>query len=56
MNTFFADNVKSRRLLADGTYVPLESSKPRVRAQAKFHKDAIDVVHLAERRGCNSGR
>jgi len=48
LNTFFADNVKARRLLADGSYVPLESSEPRVRAQARFHKDAVDVVHLAE--------
>jgi polyphosphate kinase len=48
LNTFFADNVKARRLLSDGTYVPVESSGPRVRAQAKFHKDAVDAVHLAE--------
>ncbi len=48
LNTFFADNVKSRRLLSDGTYVPVECHGPRVRAQAKFHKDAIDVTHLVE--------
>jgi polyphosphate kinase len=48
LNTFFADNVKARRLLSDGAYVPVESNGPRVRAQARFHKDAIDVVHLAE--------
>ncbi|MGA2253860.1 MAG: polyphosphate kinase, partial [Thermoguttaceae bacterium] len=48
LNTFFADNVKARRLLPDGTYAPLESSGPRVRAQAKFYKDVVDVVHLAE--------
>ena len=48
LNTCFADNVKARRLLTDGTYVPVTSSGPRVRAQAKFHKDAVDAVHLAE--------
>ena len=47
LNTCFADNVKARRLLTDGTYVPVESIGPRVRAQAKFHKDAVDAVHLA---------
>ena len=48
LNTFFADNVKSRRLLSDGTYEPVECSGPRVRAQARFHKDAVDAVQLAE--------
>jgi len=48
LNTFFADNVKARRLLPDGSYVPLEPGEPQVRAQARFHKDAVDVVHLAE--------
>ena len=48
LNTFFADNVKARRLLPDGAYAPLEPSEPHVRAQAKFHKDAVDIVHLAD--------
>jgi len=48
LNTYFADNVKARQLLANGTYVPVECNGPRVRAQAKFHKDAVDAVHLAE--------
>jgi len=48
LNTCFSDNVKARRLLTDGTYVAVESSGPRVRAQSKFHKDAVDAVHLAE--------
>ena len=34
--------------MSDGTYVPVERDGPRVRAQAKFHKDAVDAVHLAE--------
>jgi polyphosphate kinase len=48
LNTYFADNVKARRLLSDGTYALVERDGPRVRAQAKFHKDAVDAVHLAE--------
>jgi polyphosphate kinase len=48
MNTYFADNVKARRLTADGVYVPVECQGPRVRAQAKFHKDAMDAMHLAQ--------
>jgi polyphosphate kinase len=48
LNTYFADNVKARRLLSNGTYVSVERDGPRVRAQAKFHKDAVDAVHLAE--------
>ncbi len=48
LNTFFADNVKARLLLPDGTYVPVPCSGPHVRAQATFHKDAVEIVHLAE--------
>jgi polyphosphate kinase len=48
LNTFFADNVKARRLLTDGAYVPVQRSGPRIRAQARFHKDAVDAVQLAE--------
>jgi len=51
LNTYFADNVKARRLLSDGTYALVERAGPRVRAQAKFHKDAVDAVHLAEQTG-----
>lgn len=48
LNTFFSDNVKARRLLSDGIYAAVERDGPRVRAQAKFHKDAVDAVQLAE--------
>jgi len=48
LSTIFADNVKARRLLSDGSYVPFEREGPRVRAQAKFHKDAVDAVQLAQ--------
>jgi polyphosphate kinase len=48
LNTIFADNVKARRLLGDGTYAAVQRDGPRIRAQAKFHKDAVDAVQLAE--------
>jgi hypothetical protein len=48
LNTYFADNVKARRLTRDGTYEPVVRDGPRIRAQAKFHKDAMDVAHLVE--------
>ena len=48
LNTFFADNVKARRLLADGTYQAVEPSRPRVRSQAVFYQNATDAVHLAQ--------
>jgi polyphosphate kinase len=48
LNTCFADNVKARRLLPDGTYQPVERQGPRVRAQAVFHQNAVDAVHLAQ--------
>ena len=48
LNTFFADNVKARRLLSNGTYEPVPRGKPRIRAQAKFYKDAVDTVGLAQ--------
>ncbi len=48
LNTYFADNVKARRLLTDGTYEAVPAGGPRVRAQAKFHKDTVDAVRLAE--------
>ena len=48
LGTYFADNVKARRLLRDGTYEPAPRDGPRVRAQAKFYKDSVDTVHLAQ--------
>jgi polyphosphate kinase len=48
LNTYFADNVKARQLLSDGTYAPVDRAGPRIRAQAKFHKDAVDAVQLAQ--------
>ncbi|MGD0899833.1 MAG: polyphosphate kinase 1 [Thermoguttaceae bacterium] len=48
LNTCFADNVKSRRLASDGSYEPVPREGPRVRAQAKFYKEAVDAVHRAQ--------
>jgi polyphosphate kinase len=48
LNTYFADNVKARRLASDGSYASVGREGQRVRAQAKFHKDAADAAHLAE--------
>ncbi|MGO8691561.1 MAG: polyphosphate kinase 1 [Thermoguttaceae bacterium] len=48
LHTCFADNVKARRLLPDGTYQPVDRQGPRVRAQAIFHQSALDAVHLAQ--------
>ncbi|MGA2034015.1 MAG: RNA degradosome polyphosphate kinase, partial [Thermoguttaceae bacterium] len=49
LHTYFADNVKSRWLRSDGTYEPLQREGPRVRAQEKFYKDALDAIRLAQR-------
>ena len=44
LETCFADNVKARRLLPDGTYVPVERPGPRVRAQEAFHRQALEAT------------
>lgn len=48
LSTLFADNVKARRLLPDGTYVPVARKGKRIRAQEKFHQDAVEAVRTAE--------
>ena len=49
LKVLFADNVKARRLLPDGTYQPVPAKGKRVRAQEKFYQDAREAVRLAER-------
>lgn len=44
----FADNVKARRLLPDGTYEPVPREGPRVRAQEKLHNAAVEAAQPAE--------
>ena len=45
--TCIADNVKARRLLADGTYVAVERHGEPVRAQETFHREALAAVQAA---------
>jgi polyphosphate kinase len=49
LNTYFADNIKARRLRADGVYERVPQKGPRVRAQEKFYKEAVDAARAAER-------
>jgi polyphosphate kinase len=48
LDTSFADNVKARRLLPDGSYQPVACKGKRIRAQQQFHQDAVDAVRTAE--------
>jgi polyphosphate kinase len=48
LNVYFADNVKARRLLPTGKYEPYRNDGPPMQAQAKFYKDALDLVRVAE--------
>ena len=48
LQTCFADNVKARRLLPDGTYEAVEQDGPRVRARRSSIKNAVEAVHLAQ--------
>jgi polyphosphate kinase len=41
LKTFFADNVKARQLLGDGTYKPVSRRGRKIRAQEKFYQDAV---------------
>jgi polyphosphate kinase len=47
LRTYFADNVKARELLPDGTYRPVERSSPEVRAQEHFYREAAEMVQAA---------
>ena len=47
LQTCFADNVKARRLLPDGTYQRAKSKGPAVRAQETFYKEAVEAVRSA---------
>jgi polyphosphate kinase len=47
METFFADNVKARRLLPDGSYERVAKKSPKIRAQQKFYQDAVGAVREA---------
>jgi polyphosphate kinase len=49
LNTYFADNVKARELLADGTYRPVRARGKRLRAQEAFQEEAEAAARAAER-------
>ena len=48
LETYFADNVKARRLLPDGSYQPVPRSGRRIRAQEAFYREAVEAVRAAE--------
>ena len=48
LETYFADNIKARRLQSDGTYQPVPRSGRRIRAQEEFYREAVEVVRAAE--------
>jgi polyphosphate kinase len=48
LETCFADNVKARRLLADGTYERVKGKGPAVRAQEKFYLDAVEAARASK--------
>jgi len=47
LDTFFADNVKARRLKPDGTYEPVARKGAKIRAQQRFYDEAVNAVHEA---------
>ncbi len=49
LDTFFADNVKARRLRSDGTYEPVVRSGPKIRSQEKLYREAVEAVRLSEK-------
>jgi len=48
LETYFADNVKSRRLLPDGSYEPVRRGRPAIRAQEQFYQQAVEAAQSAE--------
>ncbi len=49
LKTFFADNVKARLMLPDGTYERAARRGKAVRAQEKFYTDAVAAARAAEK-------
>ena len=47
LKTLFADNVKARRLLPDGTYQPVPRRGRRIRAQEQFYQQAVETARAA---------
>jgi polyphosphate kinase len=49
MNAFFADNVKSRRLLSDGTWERVADDEKPFRAQEHLYQEAVESARMASR-------
>ncbi|MEA1950209.1 MAG: polyphosphate kinase 1, partial [Planctomycetota bacterium] len=49
LQTCFADNTNSHRLLSDGSYERVKKKGKRVRAQEVFHNNAVDAVRADEK-------
>ncbi len=47
LETYFADNVKARRLLPDGRYESVAREDGKIRAQQKFYQEALSAVREA---------
>jgi polyphosphate kinase len=47
LETYFADNVKARRLLPDGVYERIPRKGAKIRAQQKFYQEAVGAVREA---------
>jgi len=47
LRTYFADNVKARRMLPDGTYEPVARSGPPLRAQEALYQQAVEAAQAA---------
>ena len=48
LETYFADNVKARRLLPDGTYERVRGKDAPVRAQEKLYLDTVEAARAAK--------
>ncbi|MDY0170937.1 MAG: polyphosphate kinase 1 [Thermoguttaceae bacterium] len=49
LDTFLADNVKARRLRPDGVYELVVRSGPKIRAQEKLYREAVEAFRLSEK-------
>ncbi len=51
LETYFADNVKARRLLADGTWERMPTEGEPVRAQERFYREAMEAALARQQAG-----
>ena len=49
LDMYFADNLKAKRLLKDGSYEPVQAPGKAVRAQLELYQEASDAARAAER-------